>query len=100
MNLFEKILEINDICESAIKEVDESDINSFGITYCDISIRSDMKGIYYIYCRYQKWGSKTFKNKYGYCGTFDSYYIKIDLNETNIKSRIIDYFINKEYKPK
>ena len=101
MKLLEKILEINDICKSAIQEVDKSDINSFGITYCDVSIRRDMNDIYYLYCRYHMWGSKKFVNQYGhYTGTFDSYYIKIDLNETNIKSRIIDYFINKEYKPK
>lgn len=56
MNLFEKILEINDICKSAIKEVDESDINSFGITYCDITIQPDMKGVYYLYCRFHMWG--------------------------------------------
>ena len=93
MKLLEKILEINDICKSAIQEVDKSDINSFGITYCDVSIRRDMNDIYYLYCRYHMWGSKKFVNQYGhYTGTFDSYYIKIDLNETNIKSRIIDYF--------
>ena len=66
--------------------------------------KKDIKGIYYLYCRFHKWGSKTFVDQNGhYTGTFDSYYIKIDISHINqeyITKRIYQYFDNKEYSVK
>lgn len=101
MNLLLHIKHIDNICRHVIEDIDKSDKNSFGITYCDICVQIDIKHNYYLYVRFHKWGSKTFVDQNGhYTGTFDSYYIKIDMSHINqeyIAKRIYQYFDNKEY---
>ena len=52
MNLLLHIKHIDNICRHVIEDIDKSDKNSFGITYCDICVQKDIKGIYYLYCRF------------------------------------------------
>lgn len=93
---------IDKICAKVIKDIDDSDLNKFGITYCDFSILKLFTKEYQIMVRFHMWGSKKFKNEYGhYAGTFDSYYIPIsldDINEESITNTIYDYFKNEKYK--
>lgn len=101
MNLSLHIKYIDKICRKTIEDIDKSNKNCFGITYCDLNINKDYSGEYYLYVRYHKWGSKTFRNEYGhYVGTFDSYYIKLNisyLTQEYIVKRIHQYFDEHEY---
>lgn len=101
MNLSLHIKYIDKICSSTIEDIDKSDKNEFGITYCDLNISKDVHGEYCLYVRYHKWGSKTFKNEHGhYVGTFDNYYIKLNmsyLKQEYIVKRIHQYFDEHEY---
>lgn len=79
-----------------IEDIDKSNKNCFGITYCDLNINKDYSGEYYQYVRYHKWGNKKFRDEHGhYVGTFDNYYIKLNisyLTQEYIVKRIHQYF--------
>ena len=90
------------ICRKTIEDIDKSDINDFGITYCETSIQKGNSDGYNAVVRFHRYGSKTFVDERGYyCGMFDSYYIYIPLKGLSKKrliSSIYTYFIEKKYK--
>ena len=95
------VTRLDSICRKTIEDIDKSDINNFGITYCETSIQKGNSGGYNVVVRFQKWGLKTFVDKGGhYCGLVVSYYIYIPLDgltEEVLVSSIYKYFIEKKY---
>ena len=95
------VTRLDSICRKTIEDIDKSDINDFGITYCETSIQKGTSDGYDVVVRFHKWGSKSFVDERGhYCGTFDSYYIHIPLEgltEERLISSIYTYFIEKKY---
>lgn len=95
------VTRLDSICRTTIEDIDKSDINDFGITYCELFIQKRNSGGYNVVVRFHKWGSKSFVDERGhYCGTFDSYYIHIPLKgltEEVLVSSIYTYFIEKKY---
>ena len=74
------VTRLESICRKTIEDVDKSEMNEFGITYCETSIQKGFSDGYDAVVRFHKWGSKSFVDERGYyCGTFDSYYIHIPL---------------------
>ena len=96
------VTRLESICRKTIEDVDKSEMNEFGITYCETSIQKGFSDGYDAVVRFHKWGSKSFVDERGhYCGTFDSYYIHIPLKgltEEVLVSSIYAYFIEKKYK--
>ena len=95
------VTRLDSICRKTIEDIDKSDINYFGITYCETSIQKGNSDGYNVVIRFHKWGSKTFVDKRGhYCGMVDSYCIYIPLEgltEERLISSIYTYFIEKKY---
>ena len=95
------VTRLDSICRKTIEDIDKSDINDFGITYCESSIQKGKSDGYNAVVRFCRWGSKSFVDERGYyCGTFDSYYIHIPLEgltEEVLMSTIYKYFIDKKY---
>ena len=95
------VTRLESICRKTIEDVDKSEMNEFGITYCETSIQKGFSDGYDAVVRFHKWGSKSFVDERGhYCGTFDSYYIHIPLKgliEEVLVSSIYTYFIEKKY---
>ena len=95
------VTRLESICRKTIEDIDKSDINDFGITYCESSIQKGSSDEYSVVLRFHKWGSKSFVDERGdYSGTFDSYYILIPLEgltEEVLVSSIYTYFIEKKY---
>ena len=95
------VTRLESICRKTIEYVDKSEMNEFGITYCETSIQKGFSDGYDAVVRFHKWGSKSFVDERGhYCGTFDSYYILIPLEgltEEVLVSSIYAYFIEKKY---
>ena len=95
------VTRLESICRKTIEDVDKSEMNEFGITYCETSIQKGFSDGYDAVVRFHKWGSKSFVDERGhYCGTFDSYYIHIPLErltEEVLVSSIYTYFIEKKY---
>ena len=95
------VTRLESICRKTIEDVDKSEMNEFGITYCETSIQKGFSDGYDAVVRFHKWGSKRFVDERGhYCGTFDSYYIHIPLEgltEEVLMSTIYKYFIDKKY---
>ena len=95
------VTRLDSICRKTIEDIDKSDINNFGITYCESSIQKGNSDGYNVVIRFHKWGSKTFVDKRGhYCGMVDSYCIYIPLEgltEEVLVSSIYTYFIEKKY---
>ena len=95
------VTRLDSICRKTIEDIDKSDINEFGITYCESSIQKGNSDGYNIVLRFHKWGLKSFVDERGhYCGSFDSYYIYIPLeglSEERLISSIYTYFIEKKY---
>lgn len=95
------VTRLDSIGRKTIEDIDKSDINNFGITYCETSIQKGNSNGYNAVIRFRKWGSKTFVDERGhYCGSFDSYYIHIPLErltEEVLVSFIYTYFIEKKY---
>ena len=95
------VTRLDSICRKTIEDIDKSDINNFGITYCETSIQKENSDGYNVVIRFHKWGSKTFVDKRGhYCGVVDSYCIYIPLEgltEEILVSFIYTYFIEKKY---
>lgn len=95
------VTRLDSICRKSIEDIDKSDINNFGITYCETSIQKGNSDGYNAVVRFRKWGLKTFGDGHGhYCGVFDSYYIYIPLEgltEEHLISSIYTYFIEKKY---
>ena len=95
------VTRLESICRKTIEDVDKSEMNEFGITYCELFIQKGNSGGYNVVVRFHKWGSKSFVDERGhYCGTFDSYYIHIPLKgltEEVLVSSIYKYFIEKKY---
>lgn len=89
------------ICRKTIEDIDKSDINNFGVKYCETSIQKGYTDGYNVVVRFHKWGSKSFVDGRGnYYGTFDSYRIHIPLNgltEEVLIGSIYKYFIDKKY---
>ena len=92
---------LDSICRKTIEVIDKSDINNFGIKYCETSIQTGYTGGYNVVVRFHKWGSKSFVDERGnYYGTFDSYSIHIPLDgltEEVLIGSIYKYFIDKKY---
>ena len=95
------VTRLESICRKTIEDIDKSEMNEFGITYCETSIQKGFSDGYDAVVRFHKWGSKSFVDERGhYCGTFDSYYIHIPLEgltEEVLMSTIYKYFIDKKY---
>ena len=95
------VTRLESICRKTIEDVDKSEMNEFGITYCKTSIQKGFSDGYDVVVRFHKWGAKSFVDERGhYCGTFDSYYIFIPLEgltEEVLVSSIYTYFIEKKY---
>ena len=95
------VTRLDSICRKTIEDIDKSDINDFGITYCELFIQKGNSDGYNVVIRFHKWGSKTFVDKRGhYCGMVDSYCIYIPLeglSEERLISSIYTYFIEKKY---
>ena len=95
------VTRLDSICRNTIENIDKTDINDFGITYCETSIQKGTSDGYNVVVRFHKWGLKSFVDELGhYCGSFDSYYIHISLNgltEEVFVSSIYAYFIEKKY---
>ena len=95
------VTRLDSICRKTIEDIDKSDINYFGITYCESSIQKSFSDGYDAVVRFRKWGSKSFVDGRGhYRGVFDSYYIHIPLDgltEEVLVSSIYKYFIEKKY---
>ena len=95
------VTRLDSICKKTIEDIDKSDINDFGITYCESSIKKGYSDGYNVIVRFHKWGLKSFVDERGhYCGSFDSYYILIPLEgltEEVLMSTIYKYFIDKKY---
>ena len=95
------VTRLRSICRKAIEDIDKSDINDFGITYCEASIKKGYSDEYNVIVRFHRYGSKSFVDERGhYCGSFDSYYILIPLDgltEEVLVSSIYAYFIEKKY---
>ena len=96
------VTRLESICRKTIEDIDKSEMNEFGITYCETSIQKGFSDGYDAVVRFHKWGSKRFVDERGhYCGTFDSYYIHIPLDgltEEVVVSSIYAYFIENKYK--
>lgn len=96
------VTRLESICRKTIEDVDKSEMNVFGVTYCETSIQKGFSDGYNVVVRFHKWGSKRFVDERGhYCGTFDSYYIHIPLeglSDEVLMSIIYKYFIDKKYK--
>ena len=96
------VTKLDSICRKTIEDIDKSDINDFGITYCESFIKKGYSDGYNVVVRFHRYGSKLFVDERGhYCGTFDSYYILIPLDgltEEVLVSFIYAYFIEKKYK--
>ena len=92
------VTRLDSICRKTIEDIDKSDINDFGITYCESSIQKGNSGGYDAVVRFCRWGSKSFVDERGhYCGTFDSYYIHIPLeglSEERLISSIYTYILH------
>ena len=95
------VTRLESICRKTIEDVDKSEMNEFGVAYCETSIQKGFSDGYDVVVRFHKWGSKRFVDERGhYCGTFDSYYIHIPLEgltEEILMSTIYKYFIDKKY---
>ena len=95
------VTRLDSICRKTIEDIDKSDINEFGITYCESSIQKGNSDGYNVVIRFHKWVSKTFVDKGGhYCGLVDSYCIYIPLEgltKERLISSIYTYFIEKKY---
>ena len=95
------VTRLESICRKTIEDVDKSEMNEFGITYCELFIQKGNSGGYNVVVRFHKWGMKSFVDEHGhYCGSFDSYYIHIPLEgltEEVLVSSIYTYFIEKKY---
>lgn len=95
------VTRLDSICRKTIEDIDKSDINDFGITYCESFIQKGSSDGYDVVVSFHKWGSKSFVDERGhYCGMFDSYYIYIPLKELtkeHLMSSIYTYFIEKKY---
>ena len=95
------VTRLESICRKTIEDIDKSDINDFGITYCEASIKKGYSDEYNVIVRFHRYGSKSFVDERGhYCGSFDSYYILIPLEgltEEVLVSSIYTYFIEKKY---
>ena len=95
------VTRLESICRKTIEDVDKSEMNEFGVAYCETSIQKGFSDGYDAVVRFHKWGSKSFVDERGhYCGTFDSYYIHIPLEgltEEILVSFIYTYFIEKKY---
>ena len=95
------VTRLESICRKTIEDIDKSDINDFGITYCEASIKKGYSDEYNVIVRFHRYGSKSFVDERGYyCGSFDSYYILIPLDgltEEVLMSTIYKYFIDKKY---
>ena len=95
------VTRLESICRKTIEDIDKSDINDFGITYCEASIKKGYSCGYNVVVRFHKWGLKSFVDECGhYCGSFDSYYILIPLErltEEVLVSSIYKHFIDNRY---
>ena len=95
------VTRLESICRKTIEDIDKSDINNFGVKYCETSIQKGYTDGYNVVVRFHKWGLKSFVDECGhYCGSFDSYYILIPLDgltEEVLVSSIYAYFIEKKY---
>ena len=95
------VTRLDSICRKTIEDIDKSDINDFGITYCEASIKKGYSDEYNVISRFHRYGSNSFVDgRLQYCGSFDSYYILIPLDgliEEVLMSTIYKYFIDKKY---
>ena len=95
------VTRFDSICRKTIEDIDKSDINDFGIAYCETSIQKGASDGYDVVVRFHKWGLKSFVDESGhYCGMVDSYCIYIPLEgltEERLISSIYTYFIEKKY---
>lgn len=90
------------ICRETIEDVDKSEINDFGVTYCETSIQKGSSDGYDVVVCFHKWGLKSFIDESGhYCGKYEPYYIHIPLDgltEEVVVSSIYAYFIENKCK--
>ena len=54
------VTRLDSICRKTIEDIDKSDINDFGITYCELFIQKGNSGGYNIVKR-QKWDDELFE---------------------------------------
>ena len=50
------VTRLDSICRKTIEDIDKSDINDFGITYCESSIKKGTSDGYDVVVRFHKWG--------------------------------------------
>lgn len=95
------VTKLDSICRKTIEDIDKSDINDFGITYCDSAIQKGISDGYDAVVRYHKWWTKSFVDESGhYYGMFETYHIHIPLDgltKEHLMSSIYTYFIEKKY---
>ena len=56
-DLNDLVTRLDSICRKTIEDIDKSDINDFGITYCELFIQKGNSGGYNVVVRFHKWGS-------------------------------------------
>ena len=95
------MIRLDSICRKTIEDIDKSDINDFGITYCKSFIRKGTYDGYDVVVCYHKWWTKSFVDESGhYYGMFEPYRIHIPLDgltEEVLIGSIYKYFIDKKY---
>lgn len=92
---------LDSVCRKTIEDIDKSDINNFGVTYCETAIEKGFSDGYEVVVRYHRWWSKSLIDENShYYGMFETYYIRIPLDgltgEVLIGS-MYKYFIDKKY---
>ena len=50
------VTRLDTICRKTIEDIDKSDINDFGITYCESAIQKGTSDGYNVVTRFYKWG--------------------------------------------
>ena len=60
------VTKLDSICRKTIEDIDKSDINDFGITYCESSIKKGTSDGYDVVVRFHKWGWKSFDDGRGH----------------------------------
>ena len=95
------VTRLESICRKTIEDVDKSEMNEFGVAYCDTSIQKGFSDGYDVVVCYRRWWTKSFVDESGhYYGMFETYHIHIPLEgltEEVLMSTIYKYFIDKKY---